>query len=128
MAETTIITVQTRPKNGEVKALFDQCRRHLGAGPGHRWSEGPSRHYMPGASEYAMEPNQGLPVWLKIFHKPGGVLPPLEDHGYRYVEIWLTNGTRRSHDKLLKQIKTWMNKHRWVWQCQTADGNWQGGR
>ncbi|MBG6089864.1 hypothetical protein [Actinomadura viridis] len=130
MGQTTSIIVQSQPRPGEVKELFDHCRTLLGANGRHRWHEGPSA-YMPGNLEYAMFPAQGLPVWLKIFHTPKGSLQghdPDADVPAGSVEIRLDDGTRDSHARLVKDIGRWLKNRGWNWQVREhPDQPWRHG-
>lgn len=128
MSDTTVITVHTSTSPSDIKGLIDHSRHVLGATRRHRWDEGPSRIYMPGAYEYVMRPDQGLPLWLKLFHNQGRVLPPLGDHGARYVEIWLDSGARADHDRIRGEIGRWMTGRGWVWRWKTDHTSWQQGR
>lgn len=128
MGDTTIMTVQSHLNTKDVKDLWDYSRHIIGAKRRHRHDEGPSSLFMPGAHEYVMHPRQGLPLCLKVFHNRGGLLPQLGDHGDRYVEIWLDDGTTGSHTRVRSGIGEWMTGRGWAWRWRTDHTNWQNGR
>lgn len=128
MGESTRITVQTQPRQGDIDELIDHCRRLIGAKKRHRFHHGPSTYWMPGATEYALESDQGLPVWLRIFYSLNGPLPTFEDHETRHIDVWLDQGATASHNRLLPEIVRWMNNRGWAWRWMRNDDiDWKEG-
>lgn len=117
MGITSAFIVEDRTSTADAKATFDFCRNLIGASRRHRWSEGPSS-IMPGAHTYAMEPNQGLPVWLQLFHREDG-LPVVDNEDpppRRTLEIWIDQGAPKTHDRVLKEVGAWLTSQGWRWQ------------
>lgn len=117
MGITSAFLVENKTNSTDAQATFDFCRNLIGARRRHRWTEGPSR-IMPGAREYAMEPNQGLPVLLRVFYSPRG-LPVVDEEQPappRTIEIHLDGGSSAAHDRALRGIGEWLNSKGWAWQ------------
>lgn len=117
MGITSTFIVEDRTTAEDAKATFDFCRNLIGAGRRHRWTEGPSP-MLPGAREYAMEGNQGLPVLLRLFFNDHGTLPLFDEEDPappRTIEIHLDGGNAAVHGRALHGIGTWLNSQGWTW-------------
>lgn len=118
MGISSAFVVETTPTTAQdAEATFGFCRNLIGAKRRHRWTEGPST-LMPGAREYSMDPNQGLPVLLTLFHNARGL--PVVDKELPAppgtMAIHLDGGGTRIHARALDGIGEWLTSRGWEWQ------------